>query len=163
MEIRHHAQKTAISDKVMNIPYAYVANQHFFLSACRLSALSCREPVVWVTPTRKEVKVNLSLNFGTFFGYTQEEGEDCNPHDSVTQQYIGTECHGVMWAADTELPHEWPVAPPIVAGKVGSQKVLSFCFVCVTCLCKVSFFFNVTWHGKETYNCAVRLAQFSSL
>ena len=82
------------------------------------SAGVCRDPVVWETPTGKEVMVNLSLNFGTFFGYTQEDGEEITAVDSASQSYLGTECHGVMWTADTELPHGWPVAPPIVAGKV---------------------------------------------
>ena len=78
-----------------------------------------RDPVVWVTPTGKEARVNLSLNFGTFFGYTQEDGEEeTTTLDRATQSYLGTECHGVMWTADTELPNSWPVAPPIVAGKV---------------------------------------------
>ncbi len=77
-----------------------------------------RDPVVWTTPTGKEVKVNLSLNFGTFFGYTQEDGKEITTADNASQSYLGTECHGVMWTAGTELPHGWPVAPPIVAGKV---------------------------------------------
>lgn len=76
--------------------------------------------MVWVTPTKKEVKVNLSLKFGTFYGYTQEDGEEVRAIDNASQHYIGTECHGVMWQADSELPHGWPVAPPIVAGKVGT-------------------------------------------
>ena len=85
--------------------------------------------MVWETPTGKEVKVNLSLNFGTFFGYTQEDGEEITAVDNASQSYLGTECHGVMWTADTELPHGWPVAPPIVAGKV------CFCF-CVSLKCQ---------------------------
>lgn len=82
----------------------------------------CRDPVTWETPTGKEVKVNLSLNFGTFFGYTQEDGEDVTSLDNGSQSYLGTECHGVMWTADTDLPHGWPVAPPIVAGKVMPER-----------------------------------------
>ena len=71
-----------------------------------------------MTPTGREVKVSLSLNFGTFFGYAQEEAEEITTLDTVSQSYLGTECHGVMWTADTDLPLGWPVAPPIVAGKV---------------------------------------------
>lgn len=72
----------------------------------------------WTTPTGSTVLVDLSLKFGTFFGYTKEAGENLAATEVGSQSYLGTQCHGVMWATETDLPHGWPVAPPIVAGKV---------------------------------------------
>ena len=34
--------------------------------------------------------------------------------------YLGLQCHGILWPVqDADLPHYWPIAPPIVSGKVG--------------------------------------------
>ena len=61
--------------------------------------------------------VDLSLKFGTFFGYSRPSEDEFA--DVGSQSYLGTQCHGVMWPAESDLPHGWPVAPPILAGKVG--------------------------------------------
>ena len=80
----------------------------------------------WTTPNGNTVLVDLSLKFGTFFGYTKEAGESLTATDVGSQSYLGTQCHGVMWAAETDMPHGWPVAPPIVAGKVGRLSRLCY-------------------------------------
>jgi hypothetical protein len=79
---------------------------------------ACREAVPWTTPTGSIVLVDLALKFGTFFGYTKETRDSLAATEVGGQSYLGTQCHGVMWAAELDLPHGWPVAPPIVAGKV---------------------------------------------
>ncbi len=83
----------------------------------------CRAPLDWETPTGKTAKVNLELQLSAFFGYGKND----------TDSYLGLQAHGVLWVADpTQAPVNWPIAPPIVAGKVGaprkpgSHSVMSF-------------------------------------
>jgi hypothetical protein len=52
--------------------------------------------------------VTLELQFSSFSGYDSSE----------TSAYLGTQCHGVIWPETTALPAAWPIAPPIVSGKV---------------------------------------------
>ncbi|KAK9825657.1 hypothetical protein WJX81_006313 [Elliptochloris bilobata] len=66
-------------------------------------------PIEWETPTGKPAMVNLELQLSAFFGYGKV-AEDA---------YLGLQCHGVLWPAVTaEAPVHWPIAPPIVSGKV---------------------------------------------
>ena len=72
--------------------------------------LRCRSPIEWETPNGQTAKVNLQLQFSSFTGYSQAEGD---------VGYLGLQCHGVLWpVSDCDLPHYWPIAPPIVSGKV---------------------------------------------
>ena len=72
---------------------------------------TCRAPLDWETPTGKTAKVNLELQLSAFFGYGKND----------TDSYLGLQAHGVLWVADpTQAPVNWPIAPPIVAGKVGA-------------------------------------------
>lgn len=54
------------------------------------------------------VPVNLELQFSSFSGYDSSE----------TSAYLGTQCHGVIWPETAALPAAWPIAPPMVSGKV---------------------------------------------
>ena len=55
--------------------------------------------------------MNLELQLSAFTGYGKGDEES----------YLGLQAHGVLWAADpTQAPVNWPIAPPIVAGKVRS-------------------------------------------
>ncbi|CAL5222727.1 g5133 [Coccomyxa viridis] len=66
-------------------------------------------PLDWETPTGKTAKVKLELQLSAFFGYGKND----------TDSYLGLQAHGVLWVADpTQAPVNWPIAPPIVAGKV---------------------------------------------
>jgi hypothetical protein len=64
--------------------------------------------VVFDCPTGAAVPVNLELQMSSFSGYESAE----------TSTYLGTQCHGVMWPETSSLPAAWPIAPPIVSGKV---------------------------------------------
>lgn len=76
---------------------------------------ACRAPLDWETPTGKTAKVNLELQLSAFFGYGKND----------TDSYLGLQAHGVLWAADpTQAPVNWPIAPPIVAGKVSASRRL---------------------------------------
>lgn len=86
--------------------------------ACRVSALETpenpvrRAPIEWETPSGQSARVNLQLQFSAFFGYAAAEA-------SQAGGYPGLQCHGVLWpVVDADLPHFWPIAPPIVSGKV---------------------------------------------
>jgi hypothetical protein len=69
-----------------------------------------RSPIEWETPSGQVAKVNLQLQFSSFFGYGQGETD---------VGYLGLQCHGCLWpVTDSDLPHYWPIAPPIVSGKV---------------------------------------------
>ncbi len=77
------------------------------LSKVRLS--DCRSPLDWETPTGKTAAVMLELQLSSFFGYGKSEDDS----------YLGLQAHGVLWAANpSDTPVNWPIAPPIVAGKV---------------------------------------------
>ena len=55
--------------------------------------------------------MHLELQLSAFFGYGKND----------TDSYLGLQAHGVLWVADpTHAPVNWPIAPPIVAGKVGT-------------------------------------------
>lgn len=70
----------------------------------------CRSPIEWETPNGQTAKVNLQLQFGSFYGYGQGDAD---------VGYLGLQCHGCLWpVTDSDLPHYWPIAPPIVSGKV---------------------------------------------
>ena len=84
------------------------------------SGNACRAPLDWETPTGKTAKVNLELQLSAFFGYGKND----------TDSYLGLQAHGVLWVADpTQAPVNWPIAPPIVAGKVGAPCRLGSCSV----------------------------------
>ncbi len=71
----------------------------------------CRAPIEWETPSGQMAKVNLQLQFSSFFGYAAADATDSG--------YLGLQCHGCLWPInDVDLPHYWPIAPPIVSGKV---------------------------------------------
>ena len=73
---------------------------------------ACRSPVEWETPNGQIAHVNLELRFSAFHGYGGPEAE---------AGYLGLQCHGVLWPSpEAELPHYWPIAPPIVSGKARS-------------------------------------------
>ena len=73
-----------------------------------------RGPVEWETPNGQIAHVNLELRFSAFHGYGGPEAE---------AGYLGLQCHGVLWPSpEAELPHYWPIAPPIVSGKARSQE-----------------------------------------
>ena len=56
--------------------------------------------------------MNLQLQFSAFFGYGQVDAEP---------GYLGLQCHGILWPVmDSDLPHYWPIAPPVISGKVRS-------------------------------------------
>ena len=82
--------------------------------------LLCREPVSWTTPTGEVASVNLELRMSTFFGYGKKDEQEDDWQEMQGLRYLGTQCHGIMWpsAGEATLP-DWPVAPPIIAGKVG--------------------------------------------
>ena len=68
-----------------------------------------RAPIEWETPTGKPAMVSLELQLSAFFGYGK----------AAEDAYLGLQCHGVLWPAVTaEAPIHWPIAPPIVSGKV---------------------------------------------
>lgn len=78
---------------------------------CSISkaANECRAPIDWETPSGKKAQVNLELQLSAFTGYGKAD-EDA---------YLGLQAHGILWVADpTQTPVNWPIAPPIVAGKV---------------------------------------------
>ena len=76
------------------------------------AALDCRAPIDWETPSGKRAQVNLELQLSAFTGYGKAD-EDA---------YLGLQAHGILWVADpTQTPVNWPIAPPIVAGKVLSH------------------------------------------
>ena len=78
---------------------------------CSISkaAHDCRAPIDWETPSGKKAQVNLELQLSAFTGYGKAD-EDA---------YLGLQAHGILWVADpTQTPVNWPIAPPIVAGKV---------------------------------------------
>ena len=70
----------------------------------------CSTPIEWETPNSQTARVNLQLQFSAFFGYGQADAQ---------QGYLGLQCHGLLWPVmDSDLPHYWPIAPPVVSGKV---------------------------------------------
>lgn len=70
----------------------------------------CSAPIEWETPSGQTAQVNLQLQFSAFFGYGQADAEP---------GYLGLQCHGILWPVmDSELPHYWPIAPPVLSGKV---------------------------------------------
>jgi len=70
-----------------------------------------RAPVEWETPSGQVAHVSLELRFSAFHGYGGPGAEAAG--------YLGLQCHGVLWPSpEAELPHYWPIAPPIVSGKV---------------------------------------------
>ena len=76
-----------------------------------------------MTPNGEEALVHLELRMSTFFGYNNS-GDVAS--ELAKLRYLGSQCHGIMWpAAEMATLPDWPVAPPIVAGKVG------FCKRCV--------------------------------
>lgn len=59
--------------------------------------------------------MNLELQLSAFTGYCKGDEDS----------YLGLQAHGVLWAADpTQAPVNWPIAPPIVAGKVRSPRCI---------------------------------------
>ena len=66
--------------------------------------------------------MNLELQLSAFTGYGKAD-EDA---------YLGLQAHGILWVADpTQAPVNWPIAPPIVAGKV---LLHSTCMPAIACL-----------------------------
>lgn len=78
-------------------------------------------PIEWETPNSQIARVNLQLQFSAFFGYGQADAQP---------GYLGLQCHGLLWPVmDSDLPHYWPIAPPVVSGKVRGSMPTS----CMTC------------------------------
>ena len=62
--------------------------------------------------------MHLELRMSTFFGYGKASGEE-QVQEMHALRYLGTQCHGIMWpAADHATLADWPIAPPMIAGKV---------------------------------------------
>lgn len=99
----------------------HLPGHHHWLTAHRL-CYPDREPIEWETPSGQAARVNLQLQFSAFFGYG---GVDRKPG------YLGLQCHGILWPVmDSDLPHYWPIAPPVISGKVricGSQPSCKGC------------------------------------
>lgn len=75
-----------------------------------VNVMFCRAPVEWETPDGQLAKVNLQLQMSAFSGYGKKEEPNA---------YLGLQTHGVLWPSDmNNVPTMWPIAPPIVAGKV---------------------------------------------
>jgi hypothetical protein len=73
--------------------------------------------VEWETPSGQIAHVSLELRFSAFHGYGGPGAEAAG--------YLGLQCHGVLWPSpESELPHYWPIAPPIVSGKVRAPFLL---------------------------------------
>ena len=69
-----------------------------------------------MTPNGEQALVHLELRMSTFFGYNNS-GDVAS--ELAKLRYLGSQCHGIMWpAAEMATLPDWPVAPPIVAGKV---------------------------------------------
>jgi hypothetical protein len=72
--------------------------------------LKAAHPVAWATPDGATVPVRLELQLASFFGYGSRD---------AAPSYYGLQCHGVLWPADAgSAPAAWPIAPPLVSGKV---------------------------------------------
>ena len=72
-------------------------------------------PIEWETPNGQIARVNLQLQFSAFFGYGQADAQP---------GYLGLQCHGLLWPVmDADLPHYWPIAPPVVSGKVRGMEL----------------------------------------
>ena len=75
-----------------------------------IMSVLCSKPIEWETPGGEKAQVNLQLQFSAFFGYGQVDAEP---------GYLGLQCHGILWpVVDSDLPHYWPIAPPVISGKV---------------------------------------------
>lgn len=97
-----------------------------------------RTPVVFDCPTGAAVPVNLELQISSFSGYESAE----------TSTYLGTQCHGVMWPETPALPAAWPIAPPIVSGKVKKAPIKTV-FLIKNCL----------WQGELAGKAALTAVQ----
>ena len=68
--------------------------------------------------------MNLQLQFSAFFGYGDADRQP---------GYLGLQCHGILWPVmDSELPHYWPIAPPVISGKVRVCQDIS-CQILIAC------------------------------
>jgi hypothetical protein len=77
-----------------------------------------RSPIEWETPSGQMARVNLQMQFSSFFGYVEADTD---------MGYLGPQCHGCLWPVnDADLPHYWPIAPPIVSGKVRTHVAPTF-------------------------------------
>ena len=70
--------------------------------------MPCSSPIIFGCPSGAAVPVNLEMQMSSFAGYEAAE----------TSAYLGTQCHGVMWPEAASLPAAWPIAPPVISGKV---------------------------------------------
>lgn len=62
----------------------------------------------------------------TFFGYGKTAGKDLDT-EMQSLRYLGTQAHGIMWpAADHATLPNWPIAPPMIAGKVRCSNPVRF-------------------------------------
>jgi hypothetical protein len=93
--------------------------------------------VDWETPTGKAAPVHIELQLSAHFGYGKAE-EDC---------YLGLQAHGVLWAASlADAPTNWPIAPPIVSGKVRARMracrpgLIAACMRSLSAACQVEAF-----------------------
>ena len=83
-------------------------------------------PIQWDTPDGGRALVNLEVQFSSFFGYgkamTSSAGaasSEAPPAEGSANSYLGLQCHGILWPAPgAQSPALWPVAPPLVSGKV---------------------------------------------
>lgn len=82
--------------------------------------------MTWTTPSGEEASVHLELRLSTFFGYGKAAGRELDV-EMQGLRYLGTQAHGIMWpAAEAATLSDWPVAPPMVSGKVSAKLNASF-------------------------------------
>ena len=80
-------------------------------------------PIQWDTPDGGRALVNLEVQFSSFFGYGKAAASASATEGAAAAEganaYLGLQCHGILWPAPgAEAPSLWPVAPPLVSGKV---------------------------------------------
>ena len=87
--------------------------------------LKTTAPIQWDTPDGARALVNLEVQFSSFFGYGKamtSSTASTTETPATTENanaYLGLQCHGILWPAPgAESPALWPVAPPLVSGKV---------------------------------------------
>ena len=85
--------------------------------------LKTTAPIQWDTPDGARALVNLEVQFSSFFGYGKAAASASATEGAAAAEganaYLGLQCHGILWPAPgAEAPSLWPVAPPLVSGKV---------------------------------------------
>ena len=85
--------------------------------------LKTTAPIQWDTPDGGRALVNLEVQFSSFFGYGKAAATSTIAATETPaaegNAYLGLQCHGILWPAPgAESPALWPIAPPLVSGKV---------------------------------------------